>query len=77
MTLVAAEVQVRSLAWCSGLKYMALLSAVARSQSLAWEILYATGVAIKKKTVNHQEQGKDIPSLHCFSTSYLKSQLMQ
>ena len=43
VALVAARVQVRSPAWCSGLKDLVL------GQFLAGELPYAFGVAIKKK----------------------------
>ena len=52
---VAAETQVQSLAWRSGLGCsisiaVAKVVAVAQIPSLAWELLYAVGAAIKNKT---------------------------
>ena len=55
---VTAEVRVQSLGWRSRLKDPALLRAVAWAadvaciQSLAWELPYAAGVALKTKTEN-------------------------
>ena len=53
-TWVASEVQVQSPAWCSGLKNLVLLqlqhkvAGEAQIQSLAWELFYALGAALKK-----------------------------
>ena len=46
---VAVEVQVQFPAWRRGLKDLASPTAVAGIQSLAQELPYAVGVAIKKK----------------------------
>ena len=53
MACVAVEVGVESLVWCSGLKDLALGTASAWIQSLAWELPYAVDVAIKKKKKRH------------------------
>ena len=45
--LGSARMQVRSLAWHSGLKDLAFPQLQAQIQSLACELLYAVGVAIK------------------------------
>ena len=50
-TLIAAEVRIQSLPWCSGIKESGSAAAWHRLQiqSLAWELPYALGAAIKKK----------------------------
>ena len=52
LCLCSPRMQVRSSAWHSGLKDLAMQQlqhkAAARIQSLAWELIYAVGEAIKK-----------------------------
>ena len=59
MALIIAEVWVQSLARLNGLKNPTLpqvwymqVTAMAQIQSLAWELLYVAGVAIKLKNNN-------------------------